>query len=493
MSVGRIPSNNLQISEEIEKISTGSPGSRLETVEQTIEQFAESLLGFHAQTGDARKAQLTAQLQQAPNGSQAAADNNPLGFLLRPNKDDAGAVKSFKAGGAYFNKQMAVENGAYKAVEQKIKLPTMTFDPNRFYVPRKGGTMLDRINNYLTSPLDKPSVYLGGSTTIKKGVGGEMDVGLTLDRVYNKNGEATFTTNPKSSDMRNPADCFTVKVENGFYVARSEDGSKTVKAPVTEVDAKLAETLKPNENHTNKEVVMDIGGLKLRPNFAFRPTERTINIKPGNKKTSNEWYNPPKDAAGLAKAKEQGKITDVNDSNVQNKYYYPGETVNMSLSVVGKNKANLSLEREGGTAADNYSHSFTQQGVGDNQKWQPKTVISIDQFTVDDHGLRVGSEFSGDKPKLHTLRKNEAGEVVGGYYDQGVQKTAARLENAEIISSTLIGKNGRKPIAGQSFYEVRSSELRNRNYDGIFKVGNADAETGAKTLNITPGRMSDDK
>ena len=471
--------------------NTDSPAALLEQAEQAIEPFAKSLIGFHTQVGDARKTQILAQLQQAqlnaPSNGKSTADN-PLGFLLAPT--DARAAGLFKAGGAYFNKQMAVHADAYKSIQQQIKLPTMTFDPNRFYVPRASNdsahhsTMLERINNYQTSPLDKPSFYLGGSTTINKNVKGEMDVGLTLDRVYNKNGEATFTTNSQSSDMRNPADRFTVKIENGFYVARNENGSKQVRASVKDVDAQLAENLKPNADHTNKAVVLKIGDLELRPNFAFRPTERTINIKPGEAKTDNQWYNPPKDAAGLAAARNNGLIANENDSKVQNKYYYPGETLKMSLSVAGKDKANLTLESTDGDAAKTYSHDFKQQGVGDNQKWQPKTVISIDQFTVDSQGHRVGCEYNGDTPQKNVKRKD------GGIYNQGVQPTQAKLENAQITSSTLTDAKGKfNPVAGKGFYEVRSNELRDHNYKGIFEVHNADPKNGAKTLNITPSNI----
>lgn len=468
-------------------------------LEAAAQLFPDSNLGALAHQAAQKKTELFAQLAhtggaQGTSGgnSTSAATPNPLNFLTQP-KNVADA-KLFDAGGAFFNKQMAVKPDAYAGIAQRIQLPQVAFDPSRFYIPRSsssGGGLLGRVNDFHTAPLDKPSVYLGGTTAKRHGVNGEMDIGLTYDRVYNKGGEATFTTNPAGSDMRNAADRFTIKKENGFYVAKSEDGTRGGKMPIKDFEAQLAQAVAPDKTtHLNREVVIKMDGLELRPNFAFRPTERA-NFKPGAQKTKDDWYNPPKDAAGLRAAQTAGRFKDANDSNVQNKYYYPGETVSMSLKTAGKDRANLTISRDGGAAAsETYSHDFGQQGLGAGAKWQPKTVISIDQFTVDTYGNRVGTECRG-KPNQHARRKDDDGKYVGGVYSQGVQATQTKLTGARILSSMLLSENGKNdaPIAGRGFYEVRGSELRDRGYDRIFEVTDANPQNGARTLNITPANI----
>ena len=81
--------------------------------------------------------------------------------------------------GAYFRKVVSRPRTDAHGIRVVVRLPELTFDPAREYVAPGGQS------DYRTGPLDRPSVYLGGTASNH-----EVDVGLTWDRVYDEGGAA---------------------------------------------------------------------------------------------------------------------------------------------------------------------------------------------------------------------------------------------------------------------------------------------------------------
>lgn len=79
--------------------------------------------------------------------------------------------------GAYFRKVASSPRPDAHGIRVVVRLPRIEFDPAREYVGAAG------LADYKTGPLDRPSVYLGGTAS-----GHEVDVGLTWDRVYDPGG-----------------------------------------------------------------------------------------------------------------------------------------------------------------------------------------------------------------------------------------------------------------------------------------------------------------
>jgi hypothetical protein len=75
--------------------------------------------------------------------------------------------------GSYYRKVMSLLGTYFSGLRGSVTLPTVDFDPTRDFhtdAPHK---------EYENGPLDRPSVYLGASSD-----SGEIDAGLTWDRVY---------------------------------------------------------------------------------------------------------------------------------------------------------------------------------------------------------------------------------------------------------------------------------------------------------------------
>jgi hypothetical protein len=253
------------------------------------------------------------------------------------------------ARGAYFRKVASRPRADTHGIRVRVRLPDLAFDPAREYAAP--GSQSD----YRTGPLDRPSVYIGGTAANH-----EVDVGLTWDRVY-----------------------------DGSGAAQSE--------------------------------------------LAFRPYWRTTNGK-------NEWHQP-------------------RVGSRDNVYFYPGETITMTLAEAGRDLLRLDIAGE----HSHFVQTFEQLGFGDGAPQVWKRVSSIDQFMLDANHGRVGLEGRDVLP-THTTALHAAW-------------TSAELLGA---SGDAIG------VLGCDSIEVRGADTASR-YDVIF-VRSALDERGGETLDIVPDR-----
>lgn len=166
--------------------------------------------------------------------------------------------------------------------------------------------------------------------------------------------------------------------------------------------------------------------------FAFRPYWRTTNAK-------NEWHQPRVGA-------------------LDNVYFRPAETITMTLVDAGRDT--LRLEIVGGRV--HFSQTFEQRGFGVGAAQSFKRVSSIDQFTLDANGKRIGLE------------------------GRDVLPTRTRATGAAWIVVDLLDASG-SPIAALACgnaVEVRGKDTRAR-YDAIFVRSALDSH-GGESLDIIP-------
>ncbi len=168
--------------------------------------------------------------------------------------------------------------------------------------------------------------------------------------------------------------------------------------------------------------------------FAFRAFWRTTNER-------NEWHQP-----------EAGSSADV--------YFRPGEVVVITLIEAGRDSLRIDI-RSNGTGAG-LTRTFTQQGFGRGEPATFKRVSSIDQFTVDAHGERVGLEGHDVLPTRTAVR--------------GVEWHAVNLlrEGGSVLA----------PLACSDATEVRGGDTALR-YDAIFSRS-APSSIGSESVDIVP-------
>lgn len=243
--------------------------------------------------------------------------------------------------GAYFRKVSSEAQVQFGGIRASGTLPTPHFDPDRHYVAKAG------LDHFTTGPLERPSVYLGGRAN-----GHEVDAGLTWDRVYDANGQATYTDRA-GCDGRDPAHRFVFGRSGGERIIKDGNG-KVVAKGEAEVVA-LAQTLVPN--------------------FAFRPYWRTTN--PGEE----DWKQP-----------KPGRADNV--------YFYPGEAITMEVKVLGPGQVRLQID--GGSQ---FSVDFQQTGWGGAKTAHAfKRVNAVDQFQVLKSGERKGREKQDVLPTRTTAQ-----------------------------------------------------------------------------------------
>lgn len=322
--------------------------------------------------------------------------------------------------GAYFRKISSGQNAANIGVKGAGTLPELSFDPVRDFV--EGQPLNRQFEHFKTGPLDRPSVYVGGNVKHQA----EMDVGLVWDRVYTKEGLATYTRpNAASSDGGNPGEQLVRRRNPTNHVEQILiDGNGTVHAVgKPDIDAMVFDG----------EVV---------PNFAFRPFWRTIFAG------KNTWRNAPVVSTG---------------SQPRNVYFYPGDAFEIELRVVGLHNIFFKVARPGEGEEGSCQITFAQDRFGEGAAQSFKRVNSIDQFRLINDGGALA-------------RKGNENQIVLP------SKTTAR--NATWTSFTLLRETAEIPFSGQFFTEVRGSDT-NANYKDIFKVSGSNAD-GGETLSIIP-------
>lgn len=236
---------------------------------------------------------------------------------------------SFRFSGAYFRKVESARAG-WRGLEAGVALPSVTFDPARFFRPVAPDLA------WQLGPLDRPSVYLGARDEES---GGEIDAGLTWDRVYDASGRPVFTDRvlpgvPLGTDEGDPAHRFV----------------SPALAPFGWRDGR-------GRALTDKEKELLIG--RLVPDFAFRVFWRAPGVA---------WGNPAKDSP----------------SNV---YLYPGRAATMRLIEAGAGRFRLEVSGDGGSFAGEFSAGGFAPG-----RARFKRVDSIDQFYLSETRERRGNE-----------------------------------------------------------------------------------------------------
>lgn len=303
--------------------------------------------------------------------------------------------------GAYFRKVSSPARRDYVGIRAHGRLPEVSFDPARRHLAADG------VNSYKSGPLDRPSVYLGGTSG-----GREMDVGLTWDRVYDPGGRPTFTDRANGCDGRDPAHRFVQDSDQGQPVLRDGSGQVVVRGR-DEVAVRLQQ---------------------LQPNFAFRPYWRT------SENGSNEWHN-------------------AKPGTPENRYYYPGDEITMTVQQSGAKRGRLDIRVENGTEP-HYTQPFVHDGLGIGRPQSFKRVNSIDQFYVEG-GERHGNE------------------------NRTIIPTATEVRNGAWFDVQMLHANGStSPMVGTRFTEVRGRDT-SRSYGQIFGLGDFNT-AGGERIDITP-------
>jgi hypothetical protein len=176
--------------------------------------------------------------------------------------------------------------------------------------------------------------------------------------------------------------------------------------------------------------VAELDGKKLQPDFAFRPYWRTTL---GN---GNQWHNPP-----------------VNDPY----YFYPGETLVMTLRARGDGTMRLDIRTTGGTGR-HFTTVFQQDGFDAKTSRSFKRAVSIDQFRIV-NGARQGNE------------------------GQDVQPTGTKVHGAQWSEVTLLDAQGATYLGGSNCQEAAGPDTM-KDYANIFSI--ILGENGGETLDITP-------
>ncbi|RKH58297.1 hypothetical protein [Corallococcus llansteffanensis] len=355
--------------------------------------------------------------EAAPHASAPTAPGDTFevqGAAGHPVQAHFGSRVDSHAKGAYFRKVESEPSTHHRGITGRGTLPQVSTDPSRQF-HGTGNTA------WQTGPLERPSVYMGGRSGNR-----EVDAGLTWDRVYDSHGQATFTDDPRGSDMRDPSHRFVrATVEGQPALVDGHTPPQVVARGKADVDAKLK---------------------TLRENFAFRPFWRDTNPDtPADK----HWHNPPTRSEPGAKPEEH------------NQYFYPGEHFTMTLQAQGPGEVRMDIRLEGNKEHQHFTSQFHQEGWGPGKESSFKRVNSVDQFIVR-NGERVGAEKFGVEPTRTA--------ATGGSWE-------------EVSLLNISGK--REPMTGSHFTTVKGVDTA-AHYAEIFGISGS-TDRGGERIDIHPG------
>lgn len=334
--------------------------------------------------------------------------------------------------GAFFSKVELKPDTKNQGLDAQATLPKISFDSKRFIDLDRAKLPKDvaYVGNHplpITSPLDRPSFYVGGHASIKGNSECEVDCGLTWDRVYekipkkNKSGELidnqgkvipkgsqpvyetarpTFTDkNVSGTDNGDPAKryiCLPVYGSDGKPVEEPviENGKQKIGAdgkPVTKTKV-VYQTCEENPKVVAGEgskpnVSVEDFEKNIQPNYAFRPFWRyDINsklnssdpVKDQDIRLGNQRYKVEQNGKDFSFADKDGKKHDL-------------------ATVINVNGHNYSVEKEMETVTD---------------KKDPTKKIEV-QKTKEINGVKypLFSYVSEDNVK-HAVIKNDKGEFL---------------------------------------------------------------------------------
>lgn len=374
--------------------------------------------------------------------------------------------------GAYFNK---IESG--KAINNagislNALLPQVKFDESRF-TPRG---VNDKGLPTGGETLDTPSVYVGGNVEYDKNgkmIEKELDCGLSWDKVYDKNGDLTYTIFPNGTDGGKPELRFSpVKTSNG-NVEGWRDGNGIL---ISGKDSK-----KPQEIAKTQISVNDFSRT-LQPNGAFRPFWRTTNTRAeqlsikdertefklsADKKTISKigkdgkeksyeliqdgnksyYLTGGKDKNGKPEKIEVTKVDgvyyeplnlwhnpDIKSSN--NVYFYPGQNAKFDLKFDKAGTAELTITKDSKSGDNNkFTTKFTAKGFEDDKKGMisTKAVVSVDQKGTEGRGVSpTGIKVTnGELSNVNVLK-----DIVT-LKDSGIKKSIQLKDKSETGNDIL--------------------------------------------------------
>lgn len=116
---------------------------------------------------------LTISLLLGWTGQPALAEDCPSSPTATP--VGGHPIQYASASGAWFYKSESVSSQSWVGIRAEGRLPRISIDPSRQFTSAR---------DYRAGPLDRPSVYLGGTVG-----GAEVDAGLSWDRVYSSDGQ----------------------------------------------------------------------------------------------------------------------------------------------------------------------------------------------------------------------------------------------------------------------------------------------------------------
>jgi hypothetical protein len=315
--------------------------------------------------------------------------------------------------GAYYRKVMTPAAADTVGIYTRSGIiPEFTEDAARYFIRESDGLAgfnLTEMNDPKTGSKDRPSIYLGGrSNNI------EIDAGLAWSRVFAilpgaAQPSATWT---READASSRSDQLVIVRQGADYIVKNTGGGQIAAGAAFQ---------------PNPEGAVTVGGIRLRPNFAFRPFFRSSD------RTANAGYHSIAAAGGT------------NDSQ-----FYAGETFTMELKQLANGDIRLTA---GGVQQTVYAATVGGFGGGAPSF---KRVDSIDQ---------KGREG------LATERTN-ATVVRGGW---GI---------TSILKST-----GNEAFAGSAGTTVKPVEFTQNTYNYLFGSigeGRATRVDGSEAIYINP-------
>jgi hypothetical protein len=229
------------------------------------------------------------------------------------------------------------------------------FDRTRF---KKAKFPMGNYDGFAQTPMDRPSLYLGGLSQY------ECDVGLTWDRIYRSDGLPVYT----DVDGGDSGGDFA----HEFYVVKENDIPLLLRRSDRKEMARGHETV--------QAAIKD-----MMPAMAYRPYWRAFDSVNGN-----FWNTEP--------------IT--RSTNV---YFYPTQEITMELRVVGYQRMHLSIRGVWNNEQVNFEKDFEQLRWGPGRKTVWKRVNSIDQEGTEGKGvISTQSSVTGAHWKRVYLLKSDS-------------------------------------------------------------------------------------
>jgi hypothetical protein len=327
-------------------------------------------------------------------------------------------------GGTYYRKVESTALPNNVGLTATVTLPTPQFDASRIDTHATHKPWNEDPNS--AGPREHPAIYLGGTGRDAKGKATEVDAGLTWMPVLTANKTPTYTDRKaEGTSGGNPANVF-VPVKDGKgeqqLWRQSDIGVKDAK-PVASGPDEVAKYIKDN----------------LVPNYGYRVFWRT------NSGKDNVYDNP-------------------NPAKDANPYFYPGQKVELGVTVTGPGKAQLSVKLDG-SSTGGFSKEVNAPGFGTGKAVTFKRVASIDQE-------KKGND---DKAEMEPTKST----LTGGAWNR-VQLLQDAAGDKKSTGYAAAGEKVKAvPLTGANAHAVFGSDIGDQ-HKNIFKLSPVDASGGER-------------